>query len=72
MPVPTTLAECREAYAADVAHKLPADMRTLLNRAFMLGAMSAIQLQQTGIPRDAVLAECVQFGRAVGTPAESA
>lgn len=70
MAAPTTLAELREAYAVEVMQGLPFDVRVRLQRAFMVGAMSALQLQQSGIPREVVLAECVQFGRTVGTSAE--
>lgn len=40
-----------------------------LRRAFMAGALAALT---TKAPRDQLLAECVQFGRAIGTPAERA
>ena len=40
-------------------------------RAFMAGALTTLSLIRAGVPRDQLLAECVQFGRAIGTPAES-
>jgi hypothetical protein len=73
MATPTTLAECREAYAVDVAPTLrDVSMLVLLNRAFMHGAMAAVRLQQSGRPLEDLYAECLQFGRAVGAPAERA
>lgn len=41
-------------------------------RAFMAGALTTIELIRAGVPRDQLLAECVQFGRAIGTAAEAA
>lgn len=43
--------------------------RTLMQRAFMAGALAALTSKQ---PREALLAECIQFGRAIGTAAERA
>lgn len=41
-------------------------------RAFMAGALVTLELLRAGVPREQLLAECVQFGRAIGTAAESA
>jgi hypothetical protein len=41
-------------------------------RAFYAGALTALDLIRSGVPREQLLAECVQFGRAVGTKAERA
>jgi hypothetical protein len=41
-------------------------------RAFYAGALTALDLIRSGVPREQLLAECVQFGRAVGTAAERA
>jgi hypothetical protein len=40
-----------------------------IRRAFMAGALAALTNDQ---PRETLLAECIQFGRAIGTPAERA
>jgi hypothetical protein len=39
-------------------------------RAFMAGALTAVELLRAGATREQLLAECVSFGRAIGTPAE--
>ena len=41
-------------------------------RAFMAGALAALDLERSGRARDDLIAECVQFGRAIGTAAEKA
>lgn len=41
-------------------------------RAYMAGALAAMTLERSGVPREQLIAECVQFGRAVGTKAERA
>ena len=66
----TPLPEQAEEYAvgvADTAHGQHL-LETLLQRAYM-GALAALTSKA---PRDQLLAECVQFGRAVGTAAERA
>jgi hypothetical protein len=40
-----------------------------IRRAYMAGALAAITSKA---PREQLLAECIQFGRAVGTAAERA
>jgi hypothetical protein len=72
MAAPTTLAECREAYAADAMPNLPTHVRVRLQRAFMAGAMSAVQLEKSGVPREALLAELLGFARAIGSEVERA
>lgn len=63
----TPLAEQAAEYAADLAPEVaPA---AVLQRAFMAGCLAAAASKQ---PREALLAECIQFGRAIGTPAERA
>lgn len=41
-------------------------------RPYMAGALAALLLVKAGVPREQLLAECIQFGRVVGTPAERA
>lgn len=36
----------------------------------MAGALAALLLLRAGVPREQLLAECVQYGRAIGSPAE--
>ena len=43
--------------------------RLIVARSFMAGALAALTSKA---PRDQLLAECVQFGRAIGTAAEQA
>jgi len=43
--------------------------RVLMQRAYMAGALAALTSKA---PREQMLAECVQFGRAIGTAAERA
>lgn len=55
--------------AADYAElKLP-EHRLMVQRAFMAGALAVLTSKT---PRDELIAECVQFGRAIGTQAERA
>jgi hypothetical protein len=61
----TTLTEQAEEYAEPLAP----EMHRAIRRAFMAGALAALTSKA---PRDQMLAECVQFGRAVGTKAERA
>ena len=63
-----TLTDTATAYAAD--HAAPGSIADVaIRRAFMAGALAALT---TKAPREQLLAECVQFGRVVGTPAEKA
>jgi hypothetical protein len=64
-PTPGTLAD---AFQDQPAHAQTVERR----RAYMAGALDALRLQQAGVPREQLLAECVQFGRAIGTAAERA
>ncbi len=62
-----TLTEQSTAYAAE---RTPlAGGRVELQRAFMAGALAALT---TKAPSEQLMAELVQFGRAIGTAAESA
>jgi len=64
----TTLADQLTQYAADNA--APGSIADqAVRRAFMAGALAALTSKA---PREQLLAECVQFGRAVMTPAERA
>lgn len=65
MTAPGTLAD---AWQDQPAHGQTVERR----RAYMAGALDALRLMQSGVTRDQLLAECVQFGRAIGTPAERA
>lgn len=62
-----TLTEEAQSYAMDRA-TTPAQL-TALQRAFMAGADFALRSEQ---PRESLLAECRQYGRAIGTAAERA
>ena len=63
-----TLADHLDEYAP--SHAAPGSVADqAIRRAFMAGALAALTSDQ---PRDALLAECVQFGRAIGTAAERA
>ncbi len=53
---------------ADDRSAVPAD-RVLMQRAYMAGALAALTSKA---PREQLLAECIQFGRAIGTAAERA
>ncbi len=65
-----TLAAAFEAYAADtLARDTSTRTRVLVQRAFMAGALEAVTSKQ---PREALLAEIVSYGRAIGTAAERA
>lgn len=63
-----TLADTLEQYEADqpppTATFIPSVMR---RRAYMAGALAALTSKA---PREQLLAECIQFGRVIGTPAE--
>jgi hypothetical protein len=64
----TTLADTLDQYEADQPPRsttfTPSVMR---RRAYMAGALAALTSKA---PREQLLAECIQFGRAVGTKAE--
>jgi hypothetical protein len=62
MTTPRTLADAWED------EQRPLDQR----RIFMAGALVALQLVRAGVPPAQLLAECIQFGRVIGTPAEAA
>lgn len=62
-----TLTEEAQSYAMDRA-TTPAQL-TALQRAYMAGALEALTSKA---PREQLLAECIQFGRAIGTAAERA
>jgi hypothetical protein len=62
-----TLTEEAQSYAMDRA-LTPAQL-TALQRAYMAGALEALTSKAS---REQLLAECIQFGRAIGTAAERA
>lgn len=63
----TMLHEQAAEYAADRAPECVES--TTLQRAFMAGALAALTSKS---PREQLLAECIQYGRAIGTQAERA
>ncbi len=69
---PTTLSE---GWALDQA-EAPIDPRATPaiqgRRDYMAGALRCLLLQKAGATREQLLAECAQFGKAVGTAAERA
>lgn len=72
MPTPNDLAECWAAYLAEAAIAAKADPSVQRRRDFMAGAMAYHELRSGGRPADALLAELLGFGRALGTEAERA
>jgi hypothetical protein len=61
-----TLADTLTDYAANKA--APGSVVDIaIRRAYMAGALDALTSRQ---PRETLLAECVQFGRAIGSSAE--
>lgn len=66
-PKPTTLAEVWEQYEVTGARITSADRRQ-----FMGGALAALQLMKSGATHAQLLAECVQYGRSIGSAAERA
>lgn len=62
-----TLTEQAAEYADD--RTAVATERTKLQRAYMAGALEALTSKAL---REHLLAECIQFGRAIGTAAERA
>ncbi len=63
-----TLTEEAQSYAMDRA-TTPAQL-TALQRAYMAGALMALTSKHQNTAQ--MLAECIQFGRAIGTAAERA
>ena len=59
------LLELAEEYAEPLAD----DLHRVVRRAYMAGALAALTSKA---PREQMVAECIQFGRAIGTAAESA
>ena len=67
----TSLDEYWIAYSIDhVDADASAMTRVLQKRAFMSGALACLALQKAGRNAEVVMAELVQFGRAVGSAAE--
>lgn len=68
----TTLAEALDDYAPAVAApSTPADLA--VRRAFMAGSLAALALiQHQGRRPSELLAECIAYGRSIGTAAETA
>lgn len=60
-----TLADSREA----MVQGMPESFAVAVGRAYMAGALAALTSDRT---RDQLLAECIAFGRSIGTPAERA
>ena len=63
----TTLADTLDQYAAEASTSTP--RAVAIRRAYMAGALAALTSKA---PREQLLAEVIQFGRAIGTPAEKA
>lgn len=63
----TTLSEQSAQYAAETTSGESLGM--LLRRAWMAGAVAALT---SSAPREQLLRECLEFGRAIGTSAERA
>ena len=72
MTAPTTLAETWTAAQADAPIDPRATPAIQARRDYMRGALDCLVLQSRGATREQLLAECVQFGKAVGTAAERA
>lgn len=67
----TTLATHLEEYAPDQA--APGSLADkAVRRAYMAGAMATLLLLAKGATREQLLAECVGFGRTIGSKAEAA
>ena len=64
----STLAESFDEYA-DKPWLMDKNVQIVARRAFYAGALAAAMGDST---KDEVIAECVQFGRSIGTPAERA
>lgn len=72
MTTPTTLAESWALAQADAPIDPRATPAVQARRDYMAGALDCLVLQSRGATREQLLAECVQFGKAVGTAAERA
>ncbi len=70
MTAPTTLAETWTAAQADAPIDPRATPAIQARRDYRRGALDCLLLQQAGATEARLLAECVQFGKAVGTAAE--
>lgn len=68
----TTLAETWAQAAADAPIDPRATPAIQARRDYMRGALDCLLLLKAGVTREQLLAECVAFGRAVGTAAERA
>lgn len=69
---PTTLAETWAEAKADAPIDPRATPAIQAKRDYMRGALDCLLLLKAGATQAQLLAECVQFGKAVGTPAERA
>lgn len=69
---PTTLAETWAEAQADAPIDPRATPLIQGKRDYMRGALDCLLLLKAGATQAQLLAECVQFGKAVGTPAERA
>ncbi len=72
MTAPTTLAETWTLAQADAPIDPRATPAVQARRDFMAGALAALVLLKNGTTRDQLMAECMGFARAIGTPAERA
>ncbi|CAB4159812.1 hypothetical protein UFOVP726_40 [uncultured Caudovirales phage] len=72
MTAPATLSEAWTHAQADAPIDPRATPAVQGKRDFMAGALNAILLHESGVPLQTIKAECVAFGRAIGTPAERA
>lgn len=72
MSGPTSLSEAWTLAQADAPIDPRATPAIQARRDYMAGALDCLVLQSRGATREQLLAECVQFGKAVGTPAERA
>ena len=68
-----TAATLTDKWAAQVANSrpIPPEQRIQAKRTYMAGAMDVLLMLEAGADRKALLAECIGFGRAIGTPAEA-
>ncbi len=72
MTAPTTLAEAWTLAQADAPIDPRATPAVQARRDFMAGALQCLLLQQRGVTREQLLAECIGFARTIGSPAERA
>ena len=68
----TTLAETWAEAQADAPIDPLATPAIQARRDYMRGALDCLLLLKAGVTREQLLAECVQFGKAVGTAKEQA